>query len=59
MDELDYKHTDEVKCPHCDYEHSDSWELSNSGEMECSSCGEEFMFDREVTVTYSTRKTII
>lgn len=47
--------TDEIVCPHCGYECSDSWEKSE-GVRECGDCGREYEVEREVTVTYSTTK---
>lgn len=51
--ETDY--TDEVICPHCGYEYSDSWEM-NEGRHECSDCERPFEVTRNVVVTYSTEK---
>jgi transcription elongation factor Elf1 len=51
----DTDYTDEVICPHCGYEHSDSFEMSE-GVRECSDCGREFEMERDVAVTYSTTK---
>lgn len=47
--------TDEVTCPYCGYECSDSWEMSE-GEHECSDCGRTFDIEKNVTVTYCTSK---
>ncbi len=45
---------DEIKCPICGYEISDSWEYSDdSGELECCGCGATLEWNREVEVTYS------
>lgn len=55
--EFDTDFTDELTCPHCGYEDSDCWELSeNDGEICCDSCGEEFYYNRHIEVTYTTRK---
>jgi len=48
-------YTDEVTCPHCGYQCSDSWEMSE-GVHECGDCGREFEMERDVTVSYSTTK---
>ncbi len=48
-------YTDEIVCPHCGYEHSDSFEMSE-GEQECRDCGRPFEVTRDVQVTYSTTK---
>ncbi len=50
-------HLDEIniKCPHCDYGHPDSWEKEDDAdEMDCHSCGKPFRYERDTTVTYST-----
>ena len=54
--EIDHEYTNEVVCPHCGYEHRDSWELSDAGEHECDNCGEPFLIERIVSVTYCTAK---
>ena len=55
-EEIDHMFTDEVVCPHCGEEYQDSWELPDSDDRECYNCGEEFHFERNVEVTYSTYK---
>lgn len=46
----------EITCPACGWEHSDSWEYEESDEdMECPDCGRHFSMERDVTVDYSTR----
>jgi DNA-directed RNA polymerase subunit RPC12/RpoP len=54
--EFEHELTDEVVCPHCGYEHQDSFEFSDYGESECGDCGETFWHEREITYTYATRK---
>lgn len=49
-------YTNEVICPHCGYQHSDSFEMSE-GVRECHDCGREYEMERDVSVTYSTTKT--
>ena len=47
----------ELVCPYCGYEHSDSWEYdSDSGEAECDKCGKEFDYCRNVSVDYTTSR---
>jgi DNA-directed RNA polymerase subunit RPC12/RpoP len=59
MGEIDTDYTDEIVCPHCGYEYSDSWEFDGySDTIECSSCGEGFEYTRDVSVTYSTQKVL-
>jgi transcription elongation factor Elf1 len=56
-EEFDTLYQDEIVCPHCGYEHSDSWEVKhNDGEYNCDSCGKKFHYERHIEVTYSTRK---
>ena len=49
------QHTDEIVCPHCGHEHSDSWEMS-AGEEVCERCERVFRISRDVEITYSTVK---
>jgi DNA-directed RNA polymerase subunit M/transcription elongation factor TFIIS len=51
----DTDYTSEVKCPWCGNECGDSWEISE-GAMQCDDCGREYEVQRNVEVTYSTRK---
>lgn len=44
---------DNLVCPYCDYEESDSWELPDSDtEHECGRCGATMSFERVVMVEY-------
>lgn len=52
---FDHEYSDEVICPHCGYEHGDSWEMGE-GDNECSECEKPFSMSRNVSVTYSTEK---
>ena len=45
---------DEVTCPYCGKEQSDSWEYTDDGETDCGECGYEFSFTRDVVVTYAS-----
>mgnify|MGYP000032418711 CR=1 FL=1 len=60
MREIDHEYTNEIVCPWCGYEFSDSWELGNGGECteleECPDCEKEFYASRIITVEYSTQK---
>jgi hypothetical protein len=53
--EATYEDSD-VCCPYCLELQSNSWELGDggedSGEMECGSCGMEFTWAREISITY-------
>lgn len=52
--------TDEVVCPYCGYEYSDSWTFNEDGvqqgEEQCAECGEKFMFETEYSASYITAK---
>ena len=55
--EIDHEYTDEVVCPHCGYEFSDSWEMSESDDaVDCPDCNEVFSMERRIEVTYVTMK---
>lgn len=54
--EIDHEYTDEIVCPHCGYEHSDSWEYEEDGEEDCHECGKPFYSGRDLSVTYWTSK---
>jgi DNA-directed RNA polymerase subunit RPC12/RpoP len=56
MTEFDTDYTDEVVCPYCGYEHSDSYELAEYGKMDCHHCDEEFTIEADISITYSTSK---
>jgi hypothetical protein len=55
MRKIDHTLTDEVVCPHCGYEHGDSWEWGE-GEQECESCKAVFMVEIIITVEYTTTR---
>jgi hypothetical protein len=52
--DIEHEYTDEIVCPHCGYEHLDSWEYSDEGETECGDCCKPFSFCRNVAISYST-----
>lgn len=58
--DIDHESTDEIVCPFCGYEFSDSWDIGsdeeNLGLIECYECGKSFYTSREVSVSYSTQK---
>ena len=58
-EEIDHDHTDEVICPYCGYEFSDSWEFNGTQDeqhVECDECGKEFFLYVIITVNYTTKK---
>lgn len=58
MPDIDHEWTNELVCPHCGYEHSDSWELNDGDEgdwdHECHDCQKTFAAQRFVTVKYGS-----
>lgn len=57
--EHDCRATDELVCPYCGKEQSDSWEIrGDSGDIECGHCGRTFQYERYVSVTYNTTPII-
>lgn len=53
MSEPRHTCTDEIVCPHCDYEFSDSWECT-SDSATCPECDKEFRVERNHDVTYTS-----
>lgn len=54
--EPDEEYGDDLICPYCGSEHGDAWELSaDSDKMECQSCGSEFEYEREYSVSYTVK----
>lgn len=48
---------DNAVCPYCGEENEDSWELDErGGDTECGSCGKEYHYERDVSITYTTTK---
>lgn len=57
---IDHRCTDNIVCPYCGYEDSDSWEEQpgeeDLGLIECGSCDKSFYAQRNITITYFTQK---
>lgn len=54
---FEHEYTQEVVCPYCGYEHSDSWEMSDDEtDRECPDCEKIFDYERIVTCEYSSSK---
>jgi transposase-like protein len=54
---INHKYTDEIVCPYCGNEHTDSWEVKDDdGDFECHDCEQAFDYERVVTVEYCTSK---
>lgn len=57
--EIDHEYTDEIVCPFCGNEFSDSFEYGEGediGLIECGECEKEFYATRNISVSYSTKK---
>ena len=55
IDELDYHRTNEIVCPYCGNIQSDSWELSQSGDVECDACEKQFYVEIETEIKYTSK----
>lgn len=50
-------YTEEIVCPWCGYMIRDSWELRDyDDEYPCPECGKIFEYERNVEVTYTSKK---
>lgn len=61
MTDVKYLLNDEALCPYCDSEQSDSWEIEPNKsdewfQVECDNCSKIFLFERVVSVEYSTER---
>lgn len=58
--EIDCSFTDEIVCPYCGYEFSDSYEFfewnDGDAEPECEECGKEFIVCRYIDIKYNSYK---
>ncbi len=58
MKHIECSGTDEVVCPYCGHEHSDSWEwFRDNGhdvDIDCATCGKTFRASPDYSVTYFT-----
>lgn len=61
---IDTDGTDEITCPYCGYEFTESYEFpgeaggseGNIGPIDCDDCGRRFNAYRNVSISYSTEK---
>lgn len=52
------RNDDELKCPYCLREQSDSWELpSGESNIQCGHCEKYFVYDSEYTRTFISHKS--
>jgi hypothetical protein len=60
MPEIDHEWTNDAVCPYCGYADKESWELDGEdgqeGETTCGSCERDFIYYRNVSVTFTTMK---
>ncbi len=55
--EYDTHFTEEVVCPYCGHEYSDSWEFNDyHADITCCECNKKFDFDVHFDVRYCTYK---
>jgi len=60
--EIDHEYTQEIVCPYCGAEWTDSWEEGSHpgdediGELECFECERKFYATRNIDITYCTEK---
>lgn len=54
----DTSYTDNITCPHCGFEYTDSFEFhrEGDGEINCDNCSNDFEFSCNFSVDYSTNK---
>jgi DNA-directed RNA polymerase subunit RPC12/RpoP len=52
----DFLGQEEITCPYCKYELSNSWEYADSDILECHECGKMFSYERNTEVRYATKK---
>ena len=58
--ENEQSYKNEITCPWCGYENPDSWEFEGECDdaYECPSCGELFVLERFVEITYTSKRRI-
>lgn len=55
MEEMEHLNERNIKCPYCNWEDNDSWEMQDYSDMRtCGDCGKEFNVERNIEITYST-----
>lgn len=54
---MKHEYENNIKCPYCNWEDKDSWELQEDEDIvTCGSCEKDFNVTRDIEVTYSTSK---
>ena len=59
--EFDTEYKDDIVCPYCGYEFTDSWEFNDTQDeqhVDCQNCNceKEFLLYVHISVDYTTRK---
>jgi len=55
--EIEHEYTDEIVCPRCGYTFECSDEFRKDWDrMNCIGCGQIFEYERQIEVTYITKK---
>lgn len=54
--EIDHELTDEIVCPYCGHEFSDSYEFEGEDKIICYECNKEFGCMSHIRINYSTKK---
>lgn len=54
IDEDEIFQNEEIKCPYCGIEQSDSWDCEDEGYITCDSCYSEYTYERVVEVSYTS-----
>jgi DNA-directed RNA polymerase subunit RPC12/RpoP len=54
---IDHEYTNEIVCPYCGAEFSDSLEFGDDDYPECEECGKKFISRRDISVSYITKKS--
>lgn len=55
---IDHEYTDEIVCPYCGHQMTNSWDYDDYGDIDCPKCNKLFEYDRIpiVDCSYSTSK---
>jgi len=53
---IDHTNTMRITCPYCGHEVFSSCDKPNAGLLECSKCGGEYGFQRDILIFYTTFK---
>lgn len=56
IDGYDHRFMEEITCPHCGNEWSDSWEIEDDRDEVCDECDGKFYIKIRTKRTYSTDK---